>query len=120
MDAKRWKKRIEKQLSELGALEKAFDPAVSALADILEQADKAYDEFINTGEGTVVAYTNKGGATNEAKNPRLVAWMDLRKLALEHWRELGLTPSSFRKMRGETAKKEKPAGLAAALLSLES
>ena len=40
--------------------------------------------------------------------------------ALAYWRELGLTPSSYKKMSGEGPKKEKPAGLAATLQSLES
>jgi len=54
------------------------------------------------------------------KNPLLILWDDLNKSALAYWRELGLTPSSFRKMTGGVKEKEEKGGLAAALASLET
>ena len=55
------------------------------------------------------------------KNPLLVLWDELNKTALAYWRELGLTPSAYKKITGEGAKKDtKAKGLAAALASLES
>ena len=68
---------------------------------------------------SVIEYTNKGNATNMVKNPLLILWDDLNKSALAYWRELGLTPSSFRKMTGGAKEKEEKGGLAAALASLE-
>ena len=50
------------------------------------------------------------------KNPLLVLWDDLNKSALAYWRELGLTPSSYKKMTGDTVK---AGGLAAALASVK-
>ena len=119
MTAKQWKNRINQQLSALGQTEKAYDSVVSTLADILEQRDTVYQEYIDGGCEPVREYTNKGGATNMTKNPLLVLWDDLNKSALAYWRELGMTPSSYKKMTGDAPKKEKGGGLAEALKSLE-
>ena len=119
MTAKQWKNRINQQLSALGQTEKAYDSVVSTLADILEQRDAVYQDYIDGGCEPVREYTNKGGATNLTKNPLLVLWDDLNKSALAYWRELGMTPSSYKKMTGDAPKKEKGGGLAEALKSLE-
>ena len=119
MTAKQWKNRIKQQLSALGQTEKAYDSVVSTLADILEQRDAVYQQYIDGGSKPVREYTNKGGATNLTKNPLLVLWDDLNKSALAYWRELGMTPSSYKKMTGDAPKKEKASGLAAALQTLE-
>lgn len=119
MTAIKWKNLIKKQLSALGQNEKAYDSAVDTLADILEQRDAVYQQYQDEGGNPVREYTNKGGATNTTKNPLLVLWDDLNKSALAYWRELGLTPSSYKKMTGDAPKKEKVSGLAAALQTLE-
>ena len=119
MTAKQWKNLIKRQLSALGQTEKAYDSVISTLADILEQRDAVYQEYIDAGCKPVREYTNKGGNTNLTKNPLLVLWDDLNKSALAYWRELGLTPSSYKKMTGDAPKKEKGGGLAEALKSLE-
>lgn len=67
----------------------------------------------------MIEYTNKGGSTNMTKNPLLTLWDDLNKSALAYWRELGLTPSSYKKMAGEGAKPEKRSALADALAGLD-
>lgn len=123
MTAKQWKKTIEKQMNVLDIAQsspKTFAAQVDALAGILEQRDKTFEEFQQSGGKSVIEYTNKGGSTNMTKNPLVVLWDDLNKSALAYWRELGLTPSSYRKMTGDVPKKGKPAGLAAALASLET
>lgn len=119
MTATKWKNLIKRQLSALGQTEKAYDSVISTLADILEQRDAVYQEYIDTGCEPVREYTNKGGATNLTKNPLLVLWDDLNKTALAYWRELGLTPSSYKKMTGDSPKKEKAGGLASALQAIE-
>lgn len=119
MTAKQWEKLIKRQLSALGQTEKAYDSVISTLADILEQRDAVHQEYIDAGCEPVRKYTNKGGNTNLTKNPLLVLWDDLNKSALAYWRELGLTPSSYKKMTGDAPKKEKGGGLAEALKSLE-
>lgn len=120
MTATKWKNLIKKQLNGLGQAEKAYDSVVSTLADILEQRDAVYQQYIDDGAEPVREYTNKGGATNLTKNPLLILWDDLNKSALAYWRELGLTPSSYKKMTGDAPKKEKVSGLASALKALES
>lgn len=119
MTAKQWKNLIKRQLKALGQTEKAYDSVISTLADILEQRDAVYIEYLADGGHPVREYTNKGGATNTTKNPLLVLWDDLNKSALAYWRELGMTPSSYKKMTGDSPKKGKPGGLAEALKSLE-
>ena len=119
MTAKQWKNLIKRQLKSLGNTETAYDSVVSTLADILEQRDTVYIEYMADGGHPACEYTNKGGATNTIKNPLLVLWDDLNKSALAYWRELGMTPSSYKKMTGDAPKKEKVSGLAAALKNLE-
>lgn len=117
----KWKNLINKQLSALGLQNDAYDSTVESLAMILEQRDKTYIEFQDSGGKTVTEYTNKGGSTNMTKNPLLVMWDELNKTALSYWRELGMTPSSYKKLTGEGPKKEeKKKGLAAALAEIET
>lgn len=119
MTRKKWKQIIAGQLSALGTNDPAYQPAVDTLAEILEQRDKTKKEFEESGGHSVLWYTNKGGSTNLSKNPLLVLWDDLNKSALAYWRELGLTPSSYKKMTGDAPRKEKETGLAAALREIE-
>lgn len=120
MSKTKWKNLIKKQLSALGLQNDAYDSTVESLAMILEQRDKTFKEFQESGGKTVIEYTNKGGSTNMTKNPMLVMWDELNKTALAYWRELGMTPSSYKKLTGEGPKKEeKKKGLAAALASIE-
>ena len=121
MSKTKWKNLIIKQLTALGLQNDAYESTVESLAAILEQRDKTFEEFQKNGGKSVIEYTNKGGSTNMTKNPLLVLWDDLNKTALAYWRELGLTPSSYKKLTGTGAKKEESKkGLAAALASIES
>lgn len=49
MTAKQWEKLIKKQLSRLGQTEEAYHSVVSTLADILEQRDSVYQEYVAGG-----------------------------------------------------------------------
>lgn len=121
MSKTKWKNLIKKQLTALGLQNDAYGSTVESLAAILEQRDKTFKEFQQNGGKSVIEYTNKGGSTNMTKNPLLVLWDDLNKTALAYWRELGLTPSSYKKLTGTGAKQEESKkGLAAALASIES
>ena len=120
MTKAKWKSLILAQMAALDIQKDMYDPAIETLAGILEQRDKTFKEFKFSGGRSVIEYTNKGGSTNMTKNPLLILWGDLNKSALAYWRELGLTPSSYKRMTGDTPKKEKPGGLAAALASLET
>lgn len=111
---------ILEQMAALGVQKDAYNSAVETLAGILEQRDKTFKEFQSAGGKSIIEYTNKGGATNMTKNPLLVLWDDLNKSALAYWRELGMTPSSYKKMTGDAPRLKKLDGLAAALASIES
>ena len=120
MTKNKWVEVINGQLAALGVHEDAYNPAIETLASILEQRDKTFKEFKDSGGRSVIEYTNKGGSTNMTKNPLLVLWDDLNKSALAYWRELGLTPSSYKKMTGDAPKKEKPQGLVEVFSKLEA
>lgn len=107
-------------MAALGLQDKAYDPIVDTLADILMQRDKAFAQLKKPGVTLIVEHTNKAGATNAAKNPQYVAWKELNDQALSYWRDLGLTPSAYKKMTGDGPKRETRGGLAAALASLDS
>lgn len=121
MTKKKYKNLILKQLSALGIQEKSYDSVIESLAEILVQRDATRKEFEDGGGKSVIEYTNKGGATNMSKNPLLVMWDEMNKTALAYWRELGLTPSAYKKLTGDGVKKESnQKGLAAALAEIES
>lgn len=121
MTKTKYKNLILKQLSALGIQEESYDSVIESLALILVQRDKTRKEFEESGGKSVMEYTNKGGSTNMTKNPLLVIWDELNKTALAYWRELGLTPSAYKKLTGDGVKKEtKQKGLAAALAEIES
>lgn len=116
--AKAWEITIKKLLKAHGTDEKQYKPLISTLADILAERDAVYRQYLEEGAMPVREYTNKAGATNLTKNPLLILWDDLNKSALSYWRELGLTPSAYKKISGDSPKKKESGGLAAALASL--
>lgn len=120
MTKTKWKNLILEQLCALGIHEESYNSVIESLAAILEQRDKTFKEFYDSGGKSVISYTNKGGNTNATKNPLLIMWDEQNKTALAYWRELGLTPSSYKKITGEGAKKDtKQKGLAVALAEIE-
>lgn len=121
MTKNQWKKRITASCIEAGTYQPFFDDAIQTLAEILEKRDVTSKQFKQTGSMPIIKYTNKGGSTNPSKNPILVLWDDLNKTALTYWRELGLTPSGYKKITGDRPREEETlSGLAAALASIES
>lgn len=121
MTKNKWLKIINEQCSALEIDVRGYERVVETLASILAQRDKTFREWQKDGGLSVIEYTNKGGSTNKTKHPLLVLWDDLNKSALAYWRELGLTPSSYKKMTGDSSKKTKGAtGLAAVLAELGS
>lgn len=117
MTAKQWRDKIKKACTDIGTYEKSFDLVIDALSDILEKRDST----LNSYDGNpVVSHTNSHGETNMAKNPALMLWLDCDKLALAYWRELGLTPSAYKKMTGGKPAEEKGSALVDALKALEA
>ena len=54
------------------------------------------------------------------KNPLLSTYDEMNKTALMYWKELGLTPSAYKKVTGDKPKDGESGGLAAALAALDS
>lgn len=107
MNKDEWVVRIKIACTEAGTYQKWFDDIIDTLAGIMENRDKAQDQFINTfGGKPVVSHTNKGGNTNLVKNPALVLVNDLNATALSYWRDLGLTPKGFQQMQSSGFKKQ--------------
>lgn len=119
MDKKKWKSKIKSLCKKADTYKPYFDPVVDALADILEQRDRAFEQYQEEGGIPVITHVNKAGAENMTKNPMLTLWMDLNTLALSYWREVGLTPSALRKITGDApGKEEKGSPLISALNSI--
>ena len=120
MTAKAWKNKIAASLRQIKVEPEQYAAVIETLANILEQRDVCLAKYIEDGAEPVMEYTNKGGATNTVKNPLLVVWSDLNTQALAYWRELGLTPSAYKKMTGGTKAEEKGSALVEALKALEA
>lgn len=101
-----WKSIILKSIEEVGMYKPAFDSVIDTLADILEQRDRAYEDFLEDGRITVEK-TSDRGAVNLAKNPKLAAWQDLNTQALAYWRDLGLTPAGLKRINESAIKETK-------------
>lgn len=119
MNREEWKKVIKEACTDANTYREFFDPVIDSLAGIMETRDNARAKFEASGGQTIVKHTNKGGATNIVKNPALVVIMECDSSALQYWRELGLTPSGFKRIN-ETAinTKRKESALEKALKSL--
>lgn len=119
MKRKTWKERIRKACRDAGTYQAYFDNAIDTLAGILETRDRVEQQYIESGAEPVVRYTNKSGNTNMTKNPLLSTYDELNKTALMYWKELGLTPSAYKKVTGDKPKDEEIRGLAAVLAAID-
>lgn len=121
MDEKGYKKKIISDMKSIGTYRPEFTKTIDNLAKIYVDMDIAREQFERSGGSLVVKHTNKNGATNWAKNPFYLIIEGLQNNILMYNRELGLTPAGLRKIKGDmVATDEKPKGLAAVLMNLES
>lgn len=118
MTASRWKSRIKKQMNGVGTYKPEFDTVILTLADILEQRDMAFEDYVAAGGEPCVEHTSDRGSVNIRRNPRLQVWMDLNTQALAYWRDLGLTPSGLKKLNDAAMKKPNESPLEAALRAM--
>lgn len=110
-----WKKKIKEATEAAGTYQPFFDGVIDTLADILSKRDDAQALYEASGNQAVVKHTNKGGATNIAKNPALVVISELNTQALAYWRDLGLTPAGLKKINEAAMKEKKRSALVEAL-----
>ena len=107
VNKKTWKSRIKKACREAGTYKPYFDHVIDTLAGVLEKRDEAMDMYdLDDDEKIIVTVTNSKG-TAKVKNPLIAIWEDLNKLALNYWRDLGLTPAGLKKINEESFAKTK-------------
>ena len=97
MDAALWRERITNSCKSAGTYHPFCDDLIDTLADIMERRDIALGQWRKKKQ-TIAAYTNKGGNKNYVTHPQLKVAQDCESSALAYWRELGLTPSAFKKL----------------------
>lgn len=103
MLAKTYKKRIIKNMRAVGTYRPEFAGTIEELAQMLEDLDKAREEFDASGGKVVIEHTNKNGSTNLAKNPLYLALEGMQTRILAYYKELGLTPMGLKKIKGDEA-----------------
>lgn len=105
MKKKTWKDRITEACQEAGTYQPNFEAIVETLADILEQRDAAYKQFVDEGAQAVIEHTSDRGSVNTKINPLLQVWDTLNKTALSYWKELGGTPAGLKKITNDALAK---------------
>lgn len=98
MNKTEWKEYIKQQTEAVRTYREEFTPTIDALAEILEQRDRTYQQYVDEGSQAVVIHVQDRGAENTKKNPLLQVWMDLNSQALTYWRDLGLTPAGLKRL----------------------
>lgn len=95
---KGFREKIRSACRGVGTYKEEFEPVIGRLAELYVRMQTTRAEWKDDGGRTVIPYTNKAGATNWVKHPLLAELDFLQKTALEVERELGLTPSSLKKI----------------------
>lgn len=94
---KGYAQKIRARMKQVGTYRREFELTIERLAKVYMRIDRTEEEFTKSGGSTIVEKVTKAG-TNWEKNPLLQEIDNLGKLALEMEKELGLTPSSLRKV----------------------
>lgn len=118
MNKNEWMEKTIDQMRAVGTYQDAFLPEINAAALVLEARDRAYEDFINDGGQATIVHTSDRGAENIRRNPALDAWLNLDKQALDHWRNLGLTVDSLKRINDSTMTTKKASSLSDALSQL--
>lgn len=98
---KKIKKKIIKQMEDLGTYNKNFDTIIDLTAQVMYDYSVVKDDFEKSGARITVKHTNKNGSTNLIKNPFYLAIEKLRDDCISYLRELGLTPQGLKKIKTE-------------------
>lgn len=110
MNKNEWKKIIEEQIKFDHDYIPSFQTTIQILSEMLEERDRVYSMYIESGAQPVVDFTSDRGAINLKPNPLLKTWQDINTLCLSYLRDLGLTAAGLRKLQGQIPK-EKPKNL---------
>lgn len=102
MNRVEWRKILTKSCEDAGTYRPFFDSAIDTLSGILERRDDAEEKYIASGGNPVIThYGDRSKQPNIVKNPILVMLNDLNSQALAYWRDLGLTPSGYKKLNAD-------------------
>ena len=101
MKKEEWKKIIEEQIKIDSCYIPSFQTTIQILAEVLEERDRVYSMYIESGAQPVVNFTSDRGAINLQQNPLLRQWHELTVTALSYLRDLGLTAAGLRKLQGQ-------------------
>lgn len=107
MTIKGYEKQIKEACESVGTLQPAFEGAIKILAEILEQREKVYKQYVAEGSQPIIVKTLDRGNQNPAKNPLLVTWQELNAQALSYLDSLGLTAKGLRRIKDKEAVSEK-------------
>lgn len=110
MNKKEWKKIIEDQIKFDHDYIPSFQTTIQILSEMLEERDRVYAMYMESGAQPVVNFTSDRGAINLKPNPLLRTWQEINTLCLSYLRDLGLTAAGLRKLQGQIPK-EKPDNL---------
>lgn len=119
MTREEWKKKIKKACKKAGTYQPFFDSVIDTLAKVLEDRDKADEQFEASGSNPTIIHVNKAKERNIVKNPILVMRNELNTQALAMWKELGLTPKGLRALTAEVVEKKNDTGLEKLLAKLD-
>lgn len=92
-----WKKEIIKRTKEIGTYRPSFDVAIEILSDLLETRDKAKAQWEDEGGLPVIELANRVTTTH----PCLKLVIDCESAALPYLKELGLTASGYKRLKGD-------------------
>ena len=110
MEKAEWMRKIKAACKKAGTYQPQFNYVIDTLAQIMENRDKAHDQYIASGSNPTIIHTNKAKEKNVVKNPMLVMENELNTQALAYWRDLGLTPAGLRKLNADVVKDTKTEG----------
>ena len=99
-----WKIEIENQIKFDHDYIPSFKTTIQILCEMLEERDRVYQKYIESGAAPVVNFTSDRGAVNLKPNPLLRQWQEINTACLAYLRELGLTAAGLRKLQGQIPK----------------
>lgn len=106
MNKSEWKKVIEGQIKFDKEYIPSFQTTITILSEMLEERDRVYQTYLDSGAQPVVNFTSDRGSINLKQNPLLRQWQELNTAALAYLRDLGITPAGLRKLQGQFEKKD--------------
>ena len=118
MTADEWQATITDQMRAKGLDSMCDSPVVRDTAMLAAEADRLWHGYQASGGNPVVKHTNVKGETNLERNPLLQAWLAVQAQTLANYRELCLTPKSYRQAVGEV-RTDKAADYLADIVAME-